>query len=553
MKHQNEIDQLFEEQLGKLSVEPSADSWETIVSSLDAAPGGINFEAKRRRKLFIYAFIGTVAAILAYVLFFNQGRSRNIAPSEQIIVKLKKNQTKESTNPLSNTTSEHQNSRSKHLNNTSKKNRQHQAVQDNKEQLDNQFAEPLTYPQHKTEIKSKQDTQDKHSTLITTSVAFAEEAFDATEESLRKVNQNDIYENSVEEAAEIKMVTAKTQELNNDKGVAVENQVVVKDKTKEKGELVEQINNKANNLESATQLIPEKEQVVANVDINKKDKVANVDNEDALALVPSPSGIYRSTGWSLDGFIGPALITSNDNYIAEQVEAGYQIDNKPQIITPNVGLNIKYHINNWFIKSGIAYSEFGENRNYLQDIELHDTNGYSKQNIYQYYTYDTTGWVNDPNNPGVLIPVFDAIYHSDTTCSWVSRDSVYYEHIDIYAQNRFRYIEVPIMLGYEFRLKNIGLEVATGISIGFRVNSSGKFLNYNNDLVDVNPSNNPYSNMMMNYILSVGVKYHLTNRFSIIAQPIYKTNLNSIIESNFGSDTRYTSIGLNVGVNYIIK
>ena len=75
----------------------------------------------------------------------------------------------------------------------------------------------------------------------------------------------------------------------------------------------------------------------------------------------------------------------------------------------------------------------------------------------------------------------------------------------------------------------------------------------NNELVNINSSNSPYSNTMMNYIITIGINYHIGNRLSITAQPIYKTNLNSIIKSGVGSDIRYNNLGVNLGINYIIK
>jgi len=80
---------------------------------------------------------------------------------------------------------------------------------------------------------------------------------------------------------------------------------------------------------------------------------------------------------------------------------------------------------------------------------------------------------------------------------------------------------------------------------------SGYRFFYNDDLIDINQGNSPYTNSMMNYLLIVGVKYHLTNRFSIIAQPTYKTNISSLFSSE--TNTSYNNFGLNVGLNYIIK
>ena len=563
MKEQNEIDQLFEEQLGNLSVEPTADSWGAITSSLDAAGAGATSIGNGKGRLFLYALIGTVAAILAYVLFFNQGKSRNITPKAHPVVELKKNASQKIQKSISKNEIETQNFSSKQTDNTSTQAQNNsQTVQTSNEQAVDAIVEPVDLTQNKTELKTNQSKKAK-TTISEVPVTYQEESLDKVDkEELAEVEVSKTQEIRVKEVAVGETVFVESQEQNQKEIIVIENIAEAKTASVEeaivvaesKEQISKQSNNEPNNVEAETkEAVSIEGAVVTNTESTKKEDVEDIDETATSPSVPSTAGIHKSTGWSIDGFVGPAMILSNENYSPNEGEAIYQAGIEPQIITPNIGLNVKYHINNWFIQSGIGYSEYGENKKFMHDIEMHDTSGFSKQNINQYYSYDTTGWVKDPSNPAVLIPVFDAIHHSDTTYNWVTTDSMYYEHLDIYAQNRFRYIEIPAMVGYEFRFKNLGIEVATGVSIGFRVNSSGKFLDSKNNLVDINPSNSPYTNTMMNYILTVGVKYHLSNRFSVIAQPIYKTNLNSIIKSGFGSDVRYTSVGLNVGLNYIIK
>jgi hypothetical protein len=596
MKEQNEIDQLFEQQLGNLSVEPTAASWDKITSSLDAAAisggGASGAGTLGRKKLFIYALIGTVAAILAYVIFFNnQGKGRNIIPRVHPVVKIKKQNTSAPNETLQHANSSKATEKTEVVNQpntsvTSVDTPKHNAVDINtqpkystpseEENLDADVQkQKISYSnesvkQPKASIKKSAIkmpvvmsipvfTDNSENTTTTTKISTptsqevqkqevinetsAENNQVVTELVSEEIALNEMESNQAKEVVEVTneempvtaaAVQEQSEEVFNEQNIG---------STEAEEEVVEETT------EEITTALSESE-VVEQADIDKSDEVAQGEN------IPSPTetaGIHQATGWSIDAFAGPAFIQSNEEIILAEGDMIYQTGIDPKITTPNIGLNVKFHINNWFIQSGVGYAEYGENKNYLQNIEMHDTSGFAKQKIDDYYTYDTTGWIPDPNNSGVLIPVFDAIHHSDTSYSWVTEDSLYYEHQSIYAQNRFRYIEIPAMVGYEFRFKNVGLEVATGVSLGFRVNSSGKFLDSDNNLVDINPSNSPYTNTMMNYILTVGVKYHISNRFSVIAQPIYKTNLNSLFESGLGSDTRYSSFGVNVGMNYIIK
>ncbi len=608
MKEQNEIDQLFEQQLGNLSVEPTAASWDKIAASLDAAAisggGASGSGSKGRKKLFIYALIGTVAAILAYVIFFNnQGKGRNIVPREHPVVNIKNQKTNTPSNKVQNASSSKSNENTEVHNNQANTSvttvdTPEQNTIDNTAQpiLDTQIGDEnleVQVPKQKISYSKESMNQPKldakkqafitpvvlSKAVLTENTSTTEVVLQSSDEAQNQelINETSSENNQVipelasEEIAINETVSNQQQEVVETPNEEIPVAAAVEQQSSEEVEVIElaaeqEQSKEVLNEQNTTSIEPEKEVVeeaaeeiattisesekVEKAEIEKSD---DIDQEENIPSVTETTGIHHATGWSIDGFVGPAFIQSNEEIIPAEGDMIYQTSKDAKIMTPNMGLNVKYHINNWFIQSGVGYAEYGENKNYNQKIEMHDTSGFAKQKIDDYYTYDTTGWIPDPNNSGVLIPVFDAIHHSDTSYTWVVEDSMYYEHQSIYAQNRFRYIEIPAMVGYEFRFKNLGVEVATGVSLGFKVNSSGKFLDSDNNLIDINPSNSPYTNTMMNYILTVGVKYHISNRFSVIAQPIYKTNLNSIIKSGIGSDVRYSSFGMNVGVNYIIK
>ncbi|MCK5856177.1 MAG: hypothetical protein KAG64_01735 [Bacteroidales bacterium] len=520
MKEHNEIDKLFEESLGNLQGEPSADSWETLATSLDASANVV--QGNRKRRFFIYAFIGTVAALLTYVFFFNKNHSQNIDLKKIQQVEVPTNSDK----------------------NKAIATAQIDGIQDNQSN-----SVELNYSEANNDV-SKISPQVNSQPISSKS--------NTTKSELNTVNKN--IETSSSQA--VSKAVVKNTAVSNAKPIQTQAILVPASTPSNANKMQTKNAVYSHDIDSSLDVSNTQQQLVvtkeasASQGIQAKKVVENSEADESSSNAPSPggiTGIHNSTGWSLGVFGGPAYINSNETFVVEEGQLLYQTEKEQKIITPNLSININYHYNNWFIRSGIGYAEYGENRSYSNKIEMHDTSGYATQSINNYYTYDTTGWIKDPGNSNVLIPVYDAILHSDTVHSWVSQDSLYYEHQSIYAQNRFRYIEIPLMLGYEFRYKNLGLELATGVSVGFRVNSSGKFMDSNNELVNINSSNSPYSNTMMNYIITIGINYHIGNRLSITAQPIYKTNLNSIIKSGVGSDIRYNNLGVNLGINYIIK
>jgi hypothetical protein len=523
MKENNEIDNLFEEALGNLQVEPDVASWTELSASLDAAASA--GESGGKRRLFFYAFIGTVAALLAYLFFFNKNQTQFIDKKDTRQVEVPQQQKEQKSTPVQVAEPK------KKVQNISDKSSAAGVV---KKASPSNSTDNKTIKKVKSTASNSASTNPKRADIKESQNKINGTSFIVSEE----VIATSVEDNSNKQAAanRAEETTAVVASSDNEVEIKAENMEEVTPEVE-----TAKTNNVAIILEEA---------------ISEDNAIASKSEQEAMeSSAPSPNsiaGVRNATALSIGVYGGPAFISSNETFVVDEGGLIYQTEKEQRIITPTIGLDINYHINNWFIRSGIAYAEYGENRTYSNKIEKHDTAGYSRTSVKTYYTYDTTGWITDPGNSSVQIPVYDAIMHHDTTYIWVSRDSLYYEHQNIYAQNRFRYIEIPLMLGYEYKFKNLGIELATGVSVGFRVNSSGKFMDSNKQLVDINSSNSPYSHTMMNYIFTAGVNYHFSDRFSIAVRPVYKTNLNSIIESGVGSDIRYNSFGVNLGINYII-
>jgi len=597
MKETNEIDQLFEESLGGLTAEPSAEAWSNIVSGLDAAAASGTSSSTSGAKYLLWVLMGTVAAILASIFFFNQNSNEIKSANDDSLAKLNSNvavDTKVEEQKSSDDIMSYESQNAQEPNETTIESTE-SAKESTKSAVDNTVVIPAStkqkqvekaWPKNNAELQ-KAESEPDQATVIAENQNTSEILAVTTQRTVAVENSEPVKPELKTNDSEAENMEAFESETENSKAAiaAATNTAVQKSEetnsTPPPTEPV-QSNSKANtakeetsaaNNEATTPIVtenkePEKQQeetILTEKELTEpksettKTEETKTEEIDAAtppaqdAVSPSPSevaGTHFATGWSIDLFGGPAWIFNTEKI---QVDEGHTIYPKSMedILTPSMGFNLKYHVNNWFVQSGLSYSEYGENKNYIHNIEMHDTTGYPDQNINEYYSYDSVGFYIDPNNPTVVITLYDAIKHTDTTYTWISEDSLYYEHQGIYAQNRYRYIEIPVMLGYEFRFKNLGVEVSTGVSFGFRVNSSGKFLDSKNELIDINTENSPYSNSMMNYILIVGVKYHLTNRLSVIAQPIYKTNINSIFTS--GQSTSYNNFGLNVGLNYTIK
>ncbi len=256
--------------------------------------------------------------------------------------------------------------------------------------------------------------------------------------------------------------------------------------------------------------------------------------------------IRATTGFSIDLFGGPEYINSFDEIVYNEGD-NISIKKKTTYIADySFGANLKYHYNNWFLQSGLAYSNFGDIYSLSQENVLHDTSGgFYSYNINTYYTYDTLSWEDDPLQSGVLVPVLSSSLHTDTVITnWNSTDSISYENEFANAETRYRYIEIPLMLGYQLLHNNWSFLISAGGSYGFKVADEAVYTS-NNKLSGLDEVSSPYSSSNINGIISLGITYSVNNKISLILQPTYKTNLTGF-STNY---TRYHSLSLRCGIN----
>lgn len=243
--------------------------------------------------------------------------------------------------------------------------------------------------------------------------------------------------------------------------------------------------------------------------------------------------IERRKHWVSVGFyVAPAYTTVNlqaDQNLNEY--NNYREKHENPAISVSAGLDVILNIKNWYIQTGLVYSEFKQNRNYNHSFKALDS-------LNSYLEVDTVfGWVFDPPNLGESI-----ILGFDTTFF-----PVYDETNEGY--NKWTYLEMPLIAGYKFHSGRFSFDIGTGFSCGFLLNVEGNIphlteKNRFTELTDIKPEMNKY---LFNYILQAGVSYHLTPNWSIRLSPFYKQNLNSVFDSNYPVDQKFRSIGINFG------
>lgn len=267
-----------------------------------------------------------------------------------------------------------------------------------------------------------------------------------------------------------------------------------------------------------------------------------------------PPGPEIATSLELE--FGMGLMNLSNNFAPHITYENPLLQSTPDKAIPTIEgiLQIKYKISNFYCKSGIRFSDYGENTVFNLKTEMHDTSGgYQSWNLSRYWTYDTIGFYDDPNNPNLFYPILSPTYHIDTLgAQWNSKDVTYYNKTNVKVKNRYRYIEIPLIVGYQQTFNRLGVFVDGGIGIGMMVNSRGSFVS-DGDLQQMSYSNNPYKNFNFNYLINIGANYTLTNQWNVFIQASIKSNITSIYKDQSSKGINYSSKGVQFGMSYNLK
>jgi hypothetical protein len=239
------------------------------------------------------------------------------------------------------------------------------------------------------------------------------------------------------------------------------------------------------------------------------------------------------------------------NYIMKQnsiLDASQGMAPNPQysqtledcIFTLPLDLRVNYNLNNKFsLSTGINTASLGEKIDYNH---VHEN----------YMVYDSN-FIDTVCNIGTFhIPYFDvntnqmdtAIYSLMMDTSYWVNESYEEESINNYnVQNRYTYLNIPFMIGYQFKIKNISIGLRAGGSVGFRINNSNGMY-YNSNIQGLHSFK--AKKTIYNIVTTATVGYQF-KKIEMFVEPKYWFNLtNSILKSDI--DHKYHLLGLNIGV-----
>lgn len=211
------------------------------------------------------------------------------------------------------------------------------------------------------------------------------------------------------------------------------------------------------------------------------------------------------------------------------------------IISLPLDLRVNYNLNNKFsLSSGINTASLGEKIDYY---DVHEN----------YMVYDSN-FIDTVCNIGTFhVPYYDintnqmdtAIYSLMMDTSYWVNESYEEESVNNYnVQNRYTYLNIPFMIGYQFKINNINIGLRAGGAVGFRINNSNGMY-YNSNIQGLHSFK--AKKTIYNIVTTASIGYQFKN-IEMFIEPRYWFNLtNSILKSDI--DHKYHVLGLNIGVS----
>ncbi len=211
------------------------------------------------------------------------------------------------------------------------------------------------------------------------------------------------------------------------------------------------------------------------------------------------------------------------------------------IFTLPLDLRVNYNLNNKFsLSTGINTASLGEKIDYNDVHEI-------------YMVYDSN-FIDTVCNIGTFhVPYYDintnqmdtAIYSLMMDTSYWVNESYEEESLNNYnVQNRYTYLNIPFMIGYQFKINNISIGLRAGGAVGFRINNSNGMY-YNSNIQGLHSFK--AKKTIYNIVITASLGYQFKN-IEMFIEPKYWFNLtNSILKSDV--DHKYHVLGLNIGVS----
>ena len=119
--------------------------------------------------------------------------------------------------------------------------------------------------------------------------------------------------------------------------------------------------------------------------------------------------------------------------------------------------------------------------------------------------------------------------------------------------NRYRYIDVPIAMGYEMGNDRVHININAGVMVNIYSWQKGSMVDEADNIINITTgkTNSPYgfkSNIGLGLTGGASFYYKLTNRMHLLAEPYFRYNLSQATRSELSLKQKYNTAGLRLGL-----
>jgi hypothetical protein len=195
-----------------------------------------------------------------------------------------------------------------------------------------------------------------------------------------------------------------------------------------------------------------------------------------------------------------------------------------------VGARVNYNLKEFLtLRVGAQYTRFNQRINLNRE--------------YQYTTIETTtGEVIDPitqQPTGVTFTRTDTVEKTETAIAGTT--------------NTISFLDIPVQLELDFYKKDkLSVFATAGAAINLRFTQKGSQLNQRlTGLDEISSANNPFKTTAgISILAGVGMKYNLSQRYSLLIETNYQHGVSNVMKNNAGMHQSYRVITGTVGLRY---
>jgi opacity protein-like surface antigen len=262
-----------------------------------------------------------------------------------------------------------------------------------------------------------------------------------------------------------------------------------------------------------------------------------------------PSGSFKlKPQFTIHLDLSPMFANFND-------KKSENMKSSPTIQSGSIALNLDYHIKNFFIGTGLQYTNLENKQNSSsllynpQEIISQNLIGQSlnvEDKSYWYYRYiqdsvihifDST-WVEefDSTYQDVFENVSSTAFDTLNNPSWKTSISIF---------------EIPIYMGYRFYAWNTEFSIHGGMLFGI-VSKTGGYTFMEESSMGTVKMNEVFSAKEMQYswFVSAGVSKQIAENWAIELTPSYRSSINGLKSKEGNSTFKYSAWGIGLGLKY---